>query len=105
MGGKSAGELADVVLRDPYARAQECGIRPGSDLQRVLLALGIRGEKVLVANPATDPQNVIGAVVGGPCVACGGAVWLAPSSVATLKMAPAVPVVCMKCLDGKWREL
>lgn len=88
-------------VRDPFKTAREFDAIDGSPLDAALKGLVARLGKPgmpLVVTPCSRPKYIIDAHPGGPCDACGCDVWIAPSSVETMKHKPVV-LLCMACVE------
>lgn len=103
--GFRRGPLADLMVRDPFRLPVEHGASP--ELDRVLKSLYPERQdlRILLSVPASAPQSVIGAVVGGPCDFCGGDVWISPSTLRLLTAEPGLPRCCLACLEQRAVEL
>ena len=92
-------ELADTVIRDPFARPEQADVT-GTWISRT--AKELLGDRVrdafILATPASQPMSVIGSQPSRRCDVCGGLVWMAPSSLAALRDGLSAPVVCTVCL-------
>lgn len=75
---------------------------PNGALALALKASGllskVAGREVFISHRASLPQTVIGAKPGPPCVGCGQAVWVSPSSRQKVQD-PHLAIVCDSCID------
>lgn len=96
-------EMSNVMIRDPFKKAQQVDIPEDSLLKKLTNRVYSRlpeekkhPEKFLFLNNITHPKNVIDAVVGSKCSACNTDCWVAPSSVQFLDNST---IICMQCLE------
>ena len=78
-------------IRDPFERAEEWDLKPGSILHKAVASLYARlpperrnMERVHFFNRHDASNHVEGATLGVTCAACGQPCWVSPSSAVTI---------------------